>query len=737
MRLLITEWVVNYVPPEMFFNVSLLLNILTCNESIIKDNQVKETIYEDDETKGGILDAAFSYFYETPTESLVKSKTEENQGTKCLNLLHIDENYNISSHHAICGGSLVAFTLIFIFSFYLCCCRNFRSKNNKKFDKDINSIVSENSSQIFDNTLTKEQLNEKDRNDIGILNISFHKVNNAKNVKDLRRKLTIEDHFESTIGLFLKNLENLLGLEEISPRGDAASGASFSTISSSSINSVTSPRLARRVVNRPRNHSWSYGDGDEQTRSIREKRVTCWTNYERFCHRMKWLYPETSLHDVNIASVAEGDEKLQNILQFLYQNSSVSIRQWNTASLIVNYCMFILEQELHALNEDSKEFLKFSKFESFGSATDGTNAGNHLCFDVMAVLKVSGCSELNILHNNASCEIPPGHIIIGAKSEDSSLLCNSKFIKKCFLEGSYRFCISPFHVETFLDHNLRKVVMKLNDCKSKSDRLPFKIQLSSGKKLTVSVDTSLLQGLGLGFAGISIKCLPSIQLSVPSFCLLPPVYAMPCFESKEEVVPSRNPVKCGSLKRLIRPNTNSELFWNINVFNIESSVLQYFDSKNSDAGVISQHKLCIRVLKALFSESSKSMLLNKGEISPYIIKTVVSFLLQESAPSSWSLDNIPDRISDAVHFLRASFENRWLPSFVVHNPHLHGQLPGFKILSPLLIGRQHNLLSDVSEEASKKKLDYIETRLQKTGLAHCVKEDYSSNMWEYEFFMFG
>ena len=131
------------------------------------------------------------------------------------------------------------------------------------------------------------------------------------------------------------------------------------------------------------------------------------------------------------------------------------------------------------------------------------------------------------------------------------------------------------------------------------------------------------------------------------------------------------------------------------------------------------------------------MLLNKGEVSPHIIKTVISFLLQESPASAWTLENIPDRVSDAIHFLKSSFENVWLPNFVVHNPHLLSQSPALEVMGALLSGRQQNLLADVSQDAAMKVLDYMEARLNKTGLAHCVKAEFSPQMWEYEFFMFG
>lgn len=72
----------------------------------------------------------------------------------------------------------------------------------------------------------------------------------------------------------------------------------------------------------------------------------------------------------------------------------------------------------------------------------------------------------------------------------------------------------------------------------------------------------------------------------------------------------------------------------------------------------------------------------------------------------------------------------------MNNPHLIKKMPCVAGNSLLTSKKQQNLLSDMTQEGLNKCLEYLKDRLREVGLADCVKEEYSPDMWEYEFFLF-
>ncbi|XP_005092059.1 uncharacterized protein LOC101848176 [Aplysia californica] len=764
MKLLNVEWLYTIVPPEAYYNVSLVVNILSCNKSSSLADHADDTDesltvdkpQDHDENIGsGFFQNLHRYFAFTSDSSQHASFEAEMENIDpepadfCDNLISIDGSYQILLFHIL--TSVLVFLLIFCCFTFLCIKVISKRKDVelslKTDDGDLDlEEVNEAPLQMEtegpeESDIATNDKDEQEKKDTSPLTVPVMGDKNRKNAKALKSTPVVGELFEATIGKFLKELDRGLEMDDCgSPGGPSMSLPS--SASSSTVNSLTSPRLPRRGLHRSRHSNQTFTYGDAEQRQAKEFTMKYWIMYEKFAHRMNWTFPESSLDDVNIRAASGDDDKLLNILQFLYQNSPTSPKQFNVASLIVNYSLFILEQEMMSMSEESSDLVKFVRFESLGSAADGTHVGMIDGYDVMTVLNISHCSELSILHNNLCSDIPSGHVVIGAKPVNGSqVLQDNKCFRKAFVSGFYGFYLPPQQVEDMVEAMLKKAVVKLNrEHKSKTDRLPFKVQVSQNKKLTLCFDTRLLQGLGLGVTELNVKCTPSICLSDPSFCLLPPIYAVPSWRADHKKTNGSTSSISGTLGRIFHnqsPDVSTDLLWSLNVTPVESSILQHIENKFSISGVESQHKLCIRVLKALFSEGSKTMLLNKGEISPYIIKSVICFLLLESPAWAWSLENLPDRVSDSVHFLKSSFENVWLPNFIVHNPHLLGQVPSLAVMSALLSGRQQNLLADVSQDAALKVLDYIDARLQKSGLLHCIKAEFSPQMWEYEFFMFG
>jgi hypothetical protein len=64
-------------------------------------------------------------------------------------------------------------------------------------------------------------------------------------------------------------------------------------------------------------------------------------------------------------------------------------------------------------------------------------------------------------------------------------------------------------------------------------------------------------------------------------------------------------------------------------------------------------------------------------------------------------------------------------------------MPALQLLPLLTCGRQENLFANLGTDAAETILAFIEARLQETGLKRCLKDEYSTEMWEYEFFIFG
>lgn len=726
------DWLLTFLPDSLFYNITFLLSISSCNENLQQTNQdtYKANGWQENSNKE---QSFFTNLINLFNFQHIKEAEKENLigGDVCSPVIHIFCNRSISSHVLliICIFFICAFIgLIFCWSFRFLCKTN---KDNKKLQIESQETFKKLSSS--DKCITYSSSKKVSLEFPIKLNI-FYCENNLKGINE-PSSMQI---YEATVEHYLKEVSFFSGMDWSSLFSQAGYSSLASTSSSSltSVSSITSPRLNRRTIPQNRRGSPSTDIKQPNVKFTKENSTHFWIKYEQFQSDMKWVYPDIVFDIASVQQLSKNDDKLSSILQFLHQKC-IKSQQWSMATSVISYTLFLLQQELKCHCLEVSELFTFSKFESVGSASDGTLIVCADRFDMLVVFELSKCGEFLALHSNLTPEIPAGQVILGARDTDNTCT-NKSYLKKTAVENIMADFLLPNEFEDYIEILIKKIVLKLNSSyRNKFDKLPFSFQMSSSKKLTISFDTRFMQGFGVDIAEINLRLIPAISLSCPENCLLPPVYAVPSWGDLINPRQNGNTQAKSVLGRIFRDGSLDHLFWNLSTEKLKASIVTSFEHRLQLSGVRGCHRLCQMTLKALFSQGNKNKLLNKGEVDAHIISHVVSFLLQESPSSAWTYDNLPDRVSDAIHFLRSSYHNIWLPNFAIHNPHLVAKMPCLENMAPLLSGKQQNLLAHVSEDAALKVLDYIELRLQETGLAKCVKSDFSSQMWEYEFFMFG
>ncbi|KAK7116264.1 hypothetical protein V1264_001977 [Littorina saxatilis] len=499
--------------------------------------------------------------------------------------------------------------------------------------------------------------------------------------------------------------------------------------------SLITPRLQRKGIRRPRWRTLvSLPLGATSLSPDDRNKVRTWQKVEEMERRMKWKQLDVGDLDIN----AVNDSRLSTVLQFYQQSCPVNADQWSACCLLVNYTLTLLKQELLSDNSDRNP-LKILELCSFGSAADGICISRADRFDVMLVVQLPSCSEMSVFHSGMCEDIAGGKLVLGIKESPSpSGRTSWQLLQKDRVGDSFGMFLSHREVVKTVQRSISNALEKLK-LKNKSllDRLPFNLHLNQYEQLTLCLETKTLNGLGLGLSKINIYLTPAVQVTSHDSNPLPALYAVPPwnFRSSDDADASRL-----RLQARIMRNTNHDvpagLLWQLNCSELSSSFLASADQKLSSAGVTGCQVMCQQILRALFSRSGKDVLLTMGEIESHVLDSVIFFLLLESPPSSWTLAFLPDRISDCVHFLRSAVQSAWMPGFMVHNPHLLNQMPALKLL-PLLTGRQENILANVGPHTADTILNLMDARLQESGLRRCLKEEYSTEMWEYEFFIFG
>lgn len=434
------------------------------------------------------------------------------------------------------------------------------------------------------------------------------------------------------------------------------------------------------------------------------------------------------------------DNRLSAVLQFYEQTCPVRAEQWSASCLIVNYVLTLLKEELLLVTSDRNP-LRIVELRSFGSAANETCISRADRFDVMLVVQVPFCSEMTVYHCGVCDDIPVGKLVLGVKEPSSatSRTSSQRLLQKDHVGDSFGMFLSQKEVVKSVQRLVSDALERLK-LKNKLllDRLPFSLHLAQYEDLLICVETKMLNGLGLGLSKITIHLTPSVRVTSQESDPLPVVYAVPPWNSYAH---ENSDGTRGRIQSRIMRNQNQgiprDLLWQLNCSELTSSFMTFADCKLSAAGVSGCQVMCQQILRALFSPSGKDMLLTMGEVRPHVLDSVVCFLLLESPPSSWSLACLSDRLSDCVHFLRSAVQSAWMPGFMVHNPHLLKQMPALQLLPLLTTNRQENILANVGPDAVDTILSFLDSRLEEVGLQQCLKGDYSTEMWEYEFFIFG
>ncbi|XP_067665835.1 uncharacterized protein [Haliotis asinina] len=560
-------------------------------------------------------------------------------------------------------------------------------------------------------------------------------IKTASNNDSIRVNTTDTKYFlTSTVDKFLCELDKALGIssESFPNQPTSMTPNLTSSASSGAISNLVSPRLGRRSTwRRPRQVSPSLPLGDlsliGNDQPAKDKHA--WHEVERMNTRLGWSSLKTD--DIDFGNVE--NRNLRDVLTFHIRNCPVSTEQWFGASLIVNYTLLMLEKELYKASYGSN--IRFVEFKGIGSVAKGLKISKANQFDTAMIIQPTECVLQNVLYHNISEDIPSGKVLLSVKDMKQEKK-QKQYTKRASVSDSIGIYLLPKEILSLCKELVDQAIKRLmNSNKSLLDRLPFSIRIAADSELQLILDTRMLHGLGLGIPEICIRLCPAIPLINSSISLLPTVYAVTPWVVKQQ---ARRP--SSSSMRVFRDRVESldpDLMWNLCFCDLESSYLAEMDQKLQLAGITGCHKICLRIMKALFTSGYKTSLLSRGEIQSYQLETILFFLLLESAPHNWTMEKLADRVSDCVHFLRSALQSMWLPSFFIHNPHLEKQMPALKLYPLLTGGRQDNLLANTKQETVVKVLDFIKERLQEVGLQGCIKDEYSSEMWEYEFFIFG
>ncbi|RUS80372.1 hypothetical protein EGW08_011869 [Elysia chlorotica] len=730
------EYLWTRLPRQLHYDFSLALSVLSCKETTSREHSEDTNSNDDSGENSDFLHSLKSFFSSLPEDTLEASV--DGNVDDCEGLINFNTTTSLSP--STLTYAFVAVTVIWLtFMYFVCFYLQFRkSVDDEDFKHATHSNISLNDagdhlSQSSGASFTKESGDCTIEKSLKSPLLMKTEATSARGIKPASLNEKTENVFEFTVQRYLKGLDLTLGMCTVS----SGAAASHLPASQSSMSSLTSPRLARKISPQTCKIVRSPSLIDRDPRYMDESYSKSWITFEMFKKRMCWQFPVTHLDNTNITQFSQNNKKLAMILQFLYQNCCISPHQWDIATSVVNYSLFMIENELKNMCKVSQDCLKVSRFEVSGSAADGTLIGSADRFDVLLVLDICSHSELMVLHNNFSDEIPPGCVVLGVKEQNSHKE-GMEFSRKAYIDGLFGFYFQPQNVVDKVEALLEKAVLRLNrEHKKKLDSLPFSFQVSQSKKLVLTIDARLLQSFGLGVDKINVRITPAIELSVPEYCLLPPLFAIPLIKNSASSPESQPLTGNGVMSRLFLAKGITDLHWLVHTESVHSAILVDFEKHFAFNNVRGHHKECLMILKAIFSSSHHKKLLNKGEVDSYVLKTVVSFLLQESSPSAWTLENLANRVSDAVHFIRSAYENAWLPELCVHNPHLLGKVPSLKVMSHVLHGRQRNLLALVTNTSSLKVLDYVTHRLNETRLVNSLNENFSPDMWEYEFFMFG
>lgn len=471
----------------------------------------------------------------------------------------------------------------------------------------------------------------------------------------------------------------------------------------------------QRVGSSPLLHSLNEATARVSESQENAEQEQAWLEFKHFSQKFEWNYPCTNKME---SSTLGGNS--QKLIRYFQRSCPIPQNRWTTATLVTNYVLYLISQELECIG-CSKMGFRFVEFLGTGSAKYGTKIASPNSFDVLMVVQPPVMPDL--VFSNSESGIPPGMVAVGVNSTNYSI-CDKKLASNIEIDGSRKLCLSAKEFAVAAESLIEECLQSLyTRSRSDMDRLPFQIKGAPTAGLMLNINTRTL--VGFGDPEIRVKLIPVLPLPMNGWYQKPMLYATPPtaeYEYKQR----------SEMSRAI----NADVLWQIESSNFHMVFYSGVESLMKHSRVNSCHLVCLMLLKFLLTGCCKNSLLDRGVFPSAHISTVVNFLLLESAPNQWSYDKLGDRFSDAIHFLKSAYGSCRLPHFFVNNPHLISKMPAVAKNKVMVERRQKNLLSDIRTESLDKHLEYLKTRLRETGLADCVKEEFSGDMWEFEFFLF-
>ncbi|XP_052794094.1 uncharacterized protein LOC128227512 [Mya arenaria] len=488
---------------------------------------------------------------------------------------------------------------------------------------------------------------------------------------------------------------------------------------------LATPRLARRtLVRRQRvgsspmlSNTATLQENDSGT----GQRSKTWQQFRMFESLMGWnLSRQFSFDETN------SGRSSMKLMQFFQRISSLTEDHIRASSLVVNYVLYLVKCELENIGAIHSDVYRFVKFIPSGSTKYGTKVSRVNTCDFLMLLqsplKLDGAiHEVNCDHQL----VPPGMVVITLDKDATVKGSQRDMVIHCDINGDTLQCLSSKHLLKFSEEVIDICIQNLyTRWRSDMDKLPFTVKRSTTAQLQLSIDTRAI--VGLGEAEVKVDLIPVVAMATEGPLQSPLLYGTPRMEDSEPKTP------LGSNSGFVNPNC----LWKVRYDDFDSAFAVAVDRRNAESYNQSCNKVCLMIVKAILTACDRKNLLDRGIFPSYHVETVMNFLLSESEPFQWAPDCLADRFSDTVHFLQQSYTNGRLPAFFMNNQHLNKKMPqvgGNKLLTRR---RQHNLLAETSCEGREKCLVYMKERIREVGLTDCLNEEYSPDMWEYEFFLF-
>lgn len=424
-------------------------------------------------------------------------------------------------------------------------------------------------------------------------------------------------------------------------------------------------------------------------------------------------------------------KKVRELMEFGKYVCEIKFTQWNAACLVVNYTLLMLEKELKCLTKDDD--LRFEEYVACGSARKGFKVGKPDQFDVLMVMQSTKHPLRDILWNGKHADVKAGRLVLivdPPNNEDGSEIC----MEHNGINGSVT-CLSSKYIllesQQIVDNALQNILSNNSEL---LERLPFKLRRSASSPLSITIETRNLNWLGFGMTEMYLKLIPSVRI-LPCGWFQNTIYAVPKWPKTFSNKPKTRSML---FQRDRNSNTEKESnsAWSMCLVDFEEEYLKGIERKFQASGLDTCPRSCLQILKGMMaSAQARSSAVSTVHVS-YYLETVFYYLLLESSPQQWTYDMLPSRVSDCINFLLAALSHQRLPSFFVKNVHLLRQMPHLQWFPSIATGAQENLFFNMKPEVASELQSYIKQAIKDSGLHDCIKSQYSSDMWEYEFFIF-